>query len=492
MRRVGRFHALAALLALAVVNSGAWAGGDIEDDPRLARVTATWARQGAGAIPAQIRALCSSDHALAQRAAETLTETGAMAVGPLLDRAMTGHCDADALERTVADILCGAPADAEAPATRRLRTALSPIVRALEGRGQQRRVWALEVLSQVPAVDGCSNERAVFEATAPAMLASFERLASRGPVDRDELVDCVAHLSAWRDLALPALPRLLALLDEPALHAVSQHDPSPIAAILRTVGAIGSGAASAVPKLSDELAGDHATAAASALGELGRASAPALPLLTGLLRRSVALGCSGTPRTIDVAEPVAAIAEQSPDPTATASLVVAFQRCRKDEKALARALGTLHDPAAIPALVTRVREPERTFETRLELVTQIRRIGAPLAAADERYVGSLERKSSLRSPFGPFATGQGMAGGFRLPADGRAAWARYELNVCQQEANAALPLVDFAALPHDGVERFSACLRERPCGPGREELKAALGACCRLAFPAGAPTWCAP
>jgi hypothetical protein len=247
-----------------------------------------------------------------------------------------------------------------------------------------------------------------------------------------------------------------------------------------------------VPKLSDKLAGDHATAAASALGELGRASAPALPLLAALLRRSVALGCSDTPRTIDIAEPVAAVAAQSPHPAATEALVVAFQRCRRDEKVLARALGTLRDPATIPALVTRVREPDRTFENRLELVTQIRRIGAPLAAADERYVASLERKSSLRSPFGPFATGQGMAGGYRLPADSRSAWARYELNICQQEASAALPLVDFAALPHDGVERFSACLRERPCGPGREELKAALGACCRLAFPAGAPAWCAP
>jgi hypothetical protein len=55
MRRVARFLALAALLALAFVDSGAWAGGDSEDDPRLARVTATWARQGAGAIPAQTR-----------------------------------------------------------------------------------------------------------------------------------------------------------------------------------------------------------------------------------------------------------------------------------------------------------------------------------------------------------------------------------------------------------------------------------------------------
>jgi hypothetical protein len=43
------------------VNSAASAGGDFEDEPRIARLTAIGARQRAGAIPAQIRALCSSD-----------------------------------------------------------------------------------------------------------------------------------------------------------------------------------------------------------------------------------------------------------------------------------------------------------------------------------------------------------------------------------------------------------------------------------------------
>jgi hypothetical protein len=492
MRRPGRFRSLATALALMGMSSGAWAGGDFVDEPRLALVTSTWARQGAGAIPAQIRALCSSDFLLGQRAAEMLVETGAMAVAPLLDRAVTGHCEADALERVAAEIVCSAPAEPDAPATRRLRTALAPIVRALEGRVQRRRLGALQVLSRVPAVDACSNERAVFEATAPAVLAALERLASRGRVDGDEFVDLLDRLSDWRDLALPALPRLLKLLDEPALNARSLNGPSPISAILRAVGAMGSGAASAVPKLSDQLAGDHAASAASALGEIGRASAPALPLLTALLRRSVALGCSGTPRTIDFASPVAAVAAQSPDPAATEALVAAFELCCRDEKTLARALGTLRDPAAIPALVTRVREPDRVFVTRLDLVAEIRRIGAPLAAADERYVASLERKDSLRSPLGPAGTGQGMAGGIRMPADGRSAWARYELSLCEREAGAVAPVVDFAALQPDGVERFSACLRERPCGPAREELKAALGACCRLAFPASAPAWCSP
>src|SRR4051812_40014369 len=128
MRRVRGFRSLAAALALAGLSSGAWAGGESEDDPRIARVTATWARQGAGAIPAQIRALCSSDFLLAERAAEMLADTGAMAVGPLLDRAATGHCDAQPLERTTAEIVCRAPAEADAPATSRLRTALAPIV----------------------------------------------------------------------------------------------------------------------------------------------------------------------------------------------------------------------------------------------------------------------------------------------------------------------------------------------------------------------------
>jgi hypothetical protein len=492
MRWVRRFRSLAAVLAVGGVSSVVSAGGDFEDEPRIARVTRIWARQGAGAIPAQIRALCSSDFELALRAEQMLVLTGAMAVDPLLDRRVTGHCDADTLERTVAEIVCSAPAYAEAPATRRLRTALAPIVRALEGRVQRRRVQALRVLSQVSEVDTCINERAVFEATAPAVLASFERLASRGPADADEFVDLLDRLSDWHDLASPALPRLLVLLDEPVLNAPSLRNPSPVRAIVRAVGAMGPAAASAVPKLSAKLAGDDAASAASALGEIGPASAPALPRLTAILQRSVALGCRGTPRTLDFASPVAAVAAQSPDPAATAALVAAFQRCRGDEQALASALGTLRDPAAMPALLARVREPERSFHTRLELVAEIRRVGAPLAAADERYVASLERKDSLRSPFGPNATGQGMPGGFRAPADRRSAWARYELNLCEQEAGGAAPRVDFAALPHEGVERFSACLRERPCGPGREELKAALGACCRFAFPAGAPAWCSP
>jgi hypothetical protein len=492
MRWVRRFRSLAAALALAGVSSTVSAGGDFDDEPRIARVTAIWARQGAGAIPAQIRALCSTDFVLAQRAEQMLVETGSMVVDPLLDRGVIGRCDADTLERTAAEIVCSAPADAEAPATRRLRTALAPIVRALGGRVQRRRAQALRVLSQVSAVDTCSNERAVFEATAPAVLASLERLASRGPADADELVDLLERLPNWRDLASPALPRLLALLDEPGLNAPALHDPLPVRAVLRAVGAIGPGAGSAVPKLSARLAGDEAASAASALGEIGPASAPALPRLTALLRRSVALGCSGTPRTVDFAPPLAAVAAHTPDPAATSALVAAFQRCRADEKVLARALGTLRDPAAIPALVARVREPNRTFYARLELVLDIRRVGAPLPAADERYVASLERKDALRSPFGPNATGQGMAGGLRTPVDGRSAWARYELNLCEQEAGAAAPRVDFAALPHDGVERFSACLSERPCGPGREELKATLAACCRVAFPTGAPAWCSP
>jgi hypothetical protein len=490
MPRVRRFRSLAPALALAGVSSGAWAGGDFEDEPRIARVAATWARQGAGAIPAQIRALCSNDFVLAGRANEMLVDTGAMAVGPLLERAVTGRCEADVLERTAAEILCSVPAQAEAPATRRLRTALAPIVRALGGREQRRRMTALRIVSGASAVDACSNERAVFEATAPAVLTTLERLSFPGSSYGNEFFDLLDRLSRWRDLALPALPRLVALLDDRALYAPALYDPAPISAILRDIGAMGPGAASAVPKLSEQLAGEYAPAAAWALGELGRASAPALPLLTALVRRSVGLDCRGTPYTFDFAAPVAAVAAQSPDPAATEALAAAFQHCRKDEQALARTLGTLRDPAAIPALVTRAREPDRAFETRLELVAEIRRIGAPLAAADERYVASLERKASLRSPFGPAGTGQGMAGGFRMPADGRSAWARYELNVCQQEAGAVIPSVDFAALPPDGLERFSACLRERPCGPGREELKAALDGCCRLAFPAGVPAWC--
>ena len=490
MRWVRRFCSFAPALALAGVSSGAWAGGDFEDEPRIARVAATWARQGAGAIPAQIRALCSDDFVLAGRAREMLVDTGAMAVGPLLDKAMTGHCEADALQRTVAEIACSAPAEAEAPATRRLTTALAPIVRALEGRAQRRRGEALQMVSRVSAVDACSNERAVFEATAPAVLATLQRLTSRGPRDGDELFDLLDRLSQWRDLALPALPRLLALLDDPALYAPAQHGWSPVNAILRDLGAMGPGAASAVPKLIDQLGGDYAPAAASALGEIGRAATPALPPLIALLRRSVALGCNGTPRTLDFAGPVAAVAAHSPNPAATEVLVAAFQRCRRDEKTLARALGTLRDPAAIPALVTRAHEPDRVFQTRIDLVAEIRRIGATLAGADERYVASLERKASLRSPFGPAGTGQGMRGGFRVPADGRSAWARYELNICEREAGAVMPLVDFAAMPHDGVDRFTACLAERPCGPGREELKTALDACCRLAFPAGRPAWC--
>jgi hypothetical protein len=158
MRWVRRFRSLAAALALGAVSSGVSAGGDFEDEPRIARVTRIWARQGAGAIPAQIRALCSSDFVLAQRAEAMLVETGAMAVDPLLDRGVTGHCDADTLERTAAEIVCSAPDDAEAPATRRLRTALAPIAWALEGRVQRRRMQALRVLSQVSAVDACSNE----------------------------------------------------------------------------------------------------------------------------------------------------------------------------------------------------------------------------------------------------------------------------------------------------------------------------------------------
>src|SRR5687767_2683894 len=193
------FRSLGPALAVAGVSSGAWAGGDFEDEPRLARVTAIWARQGAGAIPAQIRALCSSDFALASRAREMLVNTGAMAVGPVLDRAVTGNCEGGALERTAAEIVCSAPPEADAPATLRLRTALAPIVRALEGRAPQRRSNALQVLSQASAIDGCRNARAAFEATAPAMLGTFERLTSHGPIYDHEFVDFMDHLSSWRE-----------------------------------------------------------------------------------------------------------------------------------------------------------------------------------------------------------------------------------------------------------------------------------------------------
>ena len=382
-------------------------GSGFEENEQAERAIRRLRRQGVAAAPQVVRALRSDEGLLAQVAEGELVRWGSPAVPALLD-ALAKHRPrpeqySEAYEterRTLSELLCHAGRASrdtyyddtdETPDTPRARAralpeikaALSPLVNALENKRSRGALAAADAIidmafSQTP----CPNRPKVFALSGDKLAALIDFQPS---AELDEFLRSLGALGPAAKAAVPTAIRLMA-------------DPKHEGIAIELLGDIGPASAPAVPKLRARLAGKQGGYAAMALGKIGAPAQAALPEIIALFQKDDRECPKNSPNGL--AEPVGALGAtgETEATMAVQALLASWRACPRNEEVIVAALGTIgpRGRAAETALTGALRDGSRRLELRLAVANSLHAIGAQLSASDEAVVAALEAEMQRR------------------------------------------------------------------------------------------------
>ena len=399
-------------IALMVFAPAARAGDDGSDDEeqqQARRVVRRMRREGVDAAPKIVRALRSREDYVSIMAEEELVRWGAPAVPALLDALVRDHRptaqyseDYDTERRTLSELLChaGRPSRdmyhsdtdetpdtprARARALPEIRAALSPLLVALQNKRSPRaRAAADAIIDMAYSQAPCPNRPRVF-----AM--SGDRVAALLDVQPPAQVgEFLISLGALGPDAKAAVPKAMRLMDDVKIQGNA----------VQLLGDIGPASAPAVPKLRVLLAGKNGGYAASALGKIGAPARAALPEIIAMFQKADQ-GCEKDRTPNWLTDPVSALgATGAAEATmAVQALLASWRVCPRNEERIVVALGTVgpRGRAAEPALLAALRDGSKRLELRLTVAKSLHDIGAPLSRSDQAIVAALEAEKDRRS-----------------------------------------------------------------------------------------------
>jgi hypothetical protein len=509
----------AAGAALAMVLASATALADEPAPPpnaRAERTAAGWAKLGARALPAALRAYCGQDLPLQQVAARELRRQGLPAVEALL-RPTGESCDGS---RLAGEVLCQvSPLDDAA--LRATLARLAPLVTAPYKRGRTPAPLWWMLTSMFPTVGSpyppgpCANREQIARASVDVLLTP-DVVARVAPENRQSFVwiypALMSSRPAQRGAFVPILARWLGERErERESHVVVQ-----------ALAAAGADAAPAVPALRaylvrelDRARGGRDDLAAS-LGNVAKTAAaigPAARPILGELRDALAVA-AGKMCDLNRADDAGVILEAMAKLDASAwgsvratvetawrragncgepsSLSLVGDRGEWGSVRLMDGVGAFGPAAASFQTVLRpvLVSARASYETRGRAARALRRIGARLDAREAALAGVLEARLARREAVDWQARSK------RPPETAGALMALDAITGCMADANilAQKPPTpaDMAAFSYDENHAFASCVYGRVCGPGPEVLDDTLAVCCGFAYQGGgSPVFCA-